>query len=123
MIRSHPCQSAGHIIVGCLLVLVLLGGIPISALCTEILDDSLSPQKQYSVQFKWAHGGNIIDLSQEEFFLMKSTVSGVEVRLNTSAYEGKRARIYLLVRYRLLAGISQPGFSMIACFTNAGLRH
>jgi hypothetical protein len=34
-------------------------------------------------------------MSQEEFFLLKSTVPGVEVRLNTAAYEGKRARIYL----------------------------
>lgn len=110
MIWSYPGQSARHITVGCLLVLVLLGGMPFSAQCTEILDDSLSPQKQYSVQFEWAHRGNTIGLSQEEFFLLKSTVSGVEVRLNTSDYEGKRARIYLTLPRQIEGFVSTERF-------------
>ena len=95
MNQLHPYHRVRHIIMVCLLTFGLLGGIPVGTQCAEILDDSLTPRKQYSVQFKWAHRDNTIGLTQADFFLMESTVSGVEVRLDTSAYEGQQARIYI----------------------------
>jgi len=110
MNQPQAYQSIRCLIIECLLILCLLGGMPTIVRSGEILDDSLSPQKQYTVQFKWAHGDSSVDLSQEDFFLLKSTISGVEVRLDTTAYEGKRARIYLGLPRQIEGFISTESF-------------
>lgn len=110
MSRSHSLQRVRLIIVGCSVIFCFLVGVPVDARSAEILDDSLSPQKQYSVQFKWAHRDTATGMSQEKFFLLKSTVRGVEVRLNTSAYEGKRARIFMALPSQIEGFISAESF-------------
>lgn len=110
MIRSYPYESTLRIVLGCLLTVILAGWGPTRVQGAEILDDSLSPQKQYSFQFKWAHRNTSADLSQEEFFLITSTLAGVEVRLNATAYEGKSARIYLRLPRQIEGYISTERF-------------
>ena len=60
----------------------------------EYLDDSLSPQTQFSQSLRWAHQDDLGSLKTKDFFMMEGTLSGVEVRLDTSRYNGRRARIY-----------------------------
>jgi len=93
--QPSPCQKGRHLVIACVFVIGFLMGIPDAVRGSEILDDSLSPQKQYGIQFQWAHRGSAKNLTKEEFHLLRSTVASVEVRLDTVAYEGRRARIYL----------------------------
>jgi len=74
----------------------------------DVLDDSLSPQKNYSTQFRWVHQKGLSSLSQESFFLLEGIQSGVEVRLDTSGYKGTRARIYLGLPHQI-EGLSSSG--------------
>lgn len=78
----------------------------------DILDDSLSPRQQYTMQFHWAHKKRPSGLNRSEFFLQRARVPNVEVRLDTSEYTGQSARIYLKLPEQIegLAGIT--GFLM-----------
>lgn len=77
------------------LVLILCA----SGLSAEVLDDSLSPRQQYRFQFEWVDeadslaGGPSADTEIDDG--MVGYLSDVDVRLDTSAYVGQRARIYL----------------------------
>ena len=110
MNQPYPHLRIRSIIIGCLVILCLVAGVPGNARSTERLDDSLSPRKQYSVQFQWANRNTAVSMSPEEFFLLRSIVSGVEVRLNTAAYEGRRARIYLTIPRQIEGFISTESF-------------
>jgi len=110
MSRPHPYQRVRCIIIRCLLIFGFLVGVPADSFCTEILDDSFSPQKQYSIQFQWAHRDTAVNLSQEDFFLLKATASGVEVRLDTAEYGGQSARIYLRLPRQIKGFISTESF-------------
>lgn len=74
----------------------------------DLLDDSLSPRQQYTMQFHWAHKKRPSGLSRSEFFLQKARIPNVEVRLDTSGYTGQSARIYLKLPEQIdgLAGIA-----------------
>jgi len=88
-------QKGRYLVTACILIIGFLLGASVTAWGGEVLDDSLSPQKQYGIQFQWAHRGNAKNLTKEEFHLLRSSVAGVEVYLDTAAYEGRRARIYI----------------------------
>lgn len=85
-------------------------GVPLHGVAGEILDDTLSPRKQYGGQFEWAYPGDGVNLSREAFFLLRSKESGVEVRLNTAGYEGRQAQIYLRLPQQIVGYNSTEGF-------------
>lgn len=59
------------------------------------LDDSASPRARIDAQPRWLHTGE--GLSNPELLnAMVADVANLEVRLNTSRFVGKRARIYLV---------------------------
>jgi len=78
----------------------------------EILDDSQSPRKQFNFQFEWANKGDLSNLNKNEFYLLKAHLPNVEVRLNTSSYMGKRARIYLALPQQIDGFNGSKGFSL-----------
>ena len=59
------------------------------------LDDRASPRSQVNVESRWLHSGE--GLNAEQLNAMVATVNNLEFRLDTSAYVGKRARIYLVI--------------------------
>jgi len=77
------------------LVLFLISMAPTVALSGDILNDSLSPRQQYTIQFDWAHNERPSRLSRSEYLLQKARIPNVEVRLDTSGFIGQSARIYL----------------------------
>ncbi len=110
---TTPAQSFqgynGHVIAGILFICILMSA-PFHVVAGEILDDSLSPRKQYADQFEWAYPSDGANLSREAFFLLRSKVSGVEVRLNTAGYEDRRVRIYLRLPQQINGYSSTEGF-------------
>lgn len=94
------------------LLALLLAGSVFIARAGEILDDSQSPKKQYSVQFEWAHKGDLFALSKDEFYRLKAYIPNVEVRLNTSGYMEKQAKIYLALPQTIDGLSSTEGFSL-----------
>lgn len=94
------------------LFIFLLAGSVFVARAGEILDDSQSPKKQYSVQFKWAHQGDVFELSKDDFYQLKACIPNVEVRLNTADYLGKQAKIYLELPQTIDGVSSTEGFSL-----------
>lgn len=69
--------------------------LPCSGRAGDVLDDSKSPQKQYSTQFKWVHPDHFGSMDQDQYKLLEGTQSNVEVWLDTVDYKGQNARIYL----------------------------
>lgn len=66
-----------------------------SAAAPKKLDDRGSPRSLVNVESRWLHSGE--GLSPEQLNAMVATVTNLEFRLDTSAYVGKRARIYLVI--------------------------
>jgi len=78
---------------GLILALAVLLFTP--AVLAERLDDLLSPQQQFDTDFEWTYQ-NDIDLHDDtQLNSLTARTQGVEIRLNTSPYLGKRARIYI----------------------------
>jgi len=92
-------------------VFVILA-ISISSHAAEVLDDSQSPKKQFNVRFEWEKKENLFSLSKDEYFLLKAHIPDVEVRLNTSSYIGKKARIYLALPRQVDGFNGSQGFSL-----------
>jgi len=86
--------------------------ISFSSQAAEVLDDSQSPRKQFNVRFEWERQGNLSSVSKDEFFLLKANIPDVEVRLNTSNYIGKKARIYLALPSQVDGFNGTQGFSL-----------
>ena len=99
----------GYALAGMLLIWIMMGA-AMDGGAVEILDDSLSPRKQYADQFEWANPGDGANLSREAFFLLRSKASGVEVWLDTTRYEGRRSRIYLRLPQQIIGYNSTEGF-------------
>lgn len=82
------------------LALILFVSLPAMAQ-REVLDDSLSPQRLYSMDVGWEPQEILrtiqIMLSNQNTDLPELTgqLNGVEVRLDTRRYVGREARIYL----------------------------
>jgi len=120
-----------------MLITLLLATIPAQAQ-RQLLDDSLSPRRNFSLELKW----NIQEMERAINAMINDNatalppltgrLSHVETRLDTRQYVGQRARIYLLVpvsfagthsphnmllswetRGQFLAGSTRPGQSTL----------
>lgn len=77
--------------------LLLVACLAVAATATAArLDDSASPRQRFDLSPRWVHehdtGG-----SPDRLNAMVAEMANVEVRLNTTAYVGKRGRIYLVL--------------------------
>jgi hypothetical protein len=75
-------------------IALVLAAAPVLA-APKRLDDRGSPRSVVNVESRWLHAGE--GLSAEQLNAMVATVTNLEFRLDTSAYVGKRARIYLVI--------------------------
>jgi len=94
------------------IILIALLFISLASQAAEVLDDSQSPKKQFNIRFEWEKQGNLSSVSKDEFFLLKAHIPDVEVRLNTSNYIGKKARIYLAMPSQVDGFNGSQGFSL-----------
>jgi hypothetical protein len=61
----------------------------------ELLDDLLSPQQQFDINFQWTYQ-NDSDLQDDtQLNSLTARAQRVEIRLNTSRHIGKHARIFI----------------------------
>lgn len=78
-------------------VILALALVPAFAAAAPVrLDDSASPRSRVDVQPRWAHAEEAGD-NPERINAMLAQVPNLEVRLNTSRYQGKAARIWMVV--------------------------
>jgi hypothetical protein len=115
MIFKHH-QNTKHAIKQILAKIILIAFIFLTlsfkVQAAEVLDDSQSPRKQFNVKFEWANKGDLSTLDKDEYFLLKAQIPDVEVRLNTSNYIGKKARIYLTLPSQIDGFSGSRGFSL-----------
>jgi len=71
------------------------------------LDDSASPRARLEVTPAWLDSASDV-ASDDEVNTLLANVPGVEYRLNTSAFVGKSARIYLVLP-QAIAGLKTAG--------------
>lgn len=75
-------------------VLLLALAVSAHAFGAERLDDSASPQQRVSITSRYAYE-NTSGVSKQQFHEVVAEARGVEVRLNTAKYVGRRAEIFL----------------------------
>ncbi len=90
-------------------VLVLLMPISVAA---KRLDDSASPRKRVVAQVEWVGADRMSHLSEDELNKMVAHIRGLEVILDTSAFLGKKARIFLGLPSRIRGMRGATGFRM-----------
>jgi hypothetical protein len=101
-----------------LLVLSCLAGMQGQVLA-ERLDDSLSPRRQIDLELQWQYQGNPDSLSDAEFNAVIAQARNLDTRLDTSAYVGSEARIFLELPI-LVRGLGNPS-SLLLSWTTGGL--
>ena len=101
-----------------LLVLLSLQVLP-SQVLAERLDDSLSPRRQVDLDLEWQYQGNPDTLSEAEFNSLTAQARNLDTRLDTSAYIGSEARIFLELPI-LVRGLGNPS-SLSLSWTTGGL--
>lgn len=115
MVFKHH-QNTKHAIKSILAKIILTAFVFLTLIfkvqAAEVLDDSQSPRKQFDFRFEWANKGDLSALSKDEFFLLYAHIPDVEVRLNTSNYIGKKARIYLALPSQIDGFNGSQGFSL-----------
>lgn len=113
--------------VGKILLCAFAAGISVSSAHSAILDDSASPRQRVEAKARWVYEGEEA-MGAERIARMVVEVPNLEIRLNTSAWQGKQARIYINLpqavpgivspegmraewraRGRMLGGSVQPG--------------
>jgi len=85
----------------------------------ERLDDSLSPRRQIDLDLEWQHKGNLDKLSDTEFNRLTAQARNLDTRLDTSAYIGSEARIFLELPI-LVRGLGNPS-GLALSWTTGGL--
>jgi hypothetical protein len=101
-----------------LLALLCLTALQSQALA-ERLDDSLSPRRQVDLDLVWQYQGNPDLLSDAEFNAVTAQARNLDTRLDTSAYVGSQARIFLELPI-LVRGLGNPS-SLALSWTTGGL--
>jgi hypothetical protein len=101
-----------------LLILLCLTGLQGQVLA-ERLDDSLSPRRQVNLELQWKYQGNLDSLSDVEFNAVTAQARNLDTRLDTSAYIGSDARIFLELPI-LVRGLGNPS-SLLLSWTTGGL--
>ncbi len=72
------------------------------------LDDSMSPRQRADVQLQWTNDiPSNRRLSLSELSALHTRIPGFEIRLNTSAYVGKSAQIFLTIPVQV-QGLKSP---------------
>ena len=66
-----------------------------NAQITERLDDSASPRQRLEARVAWEAPNEVLGLSEEQLNSMLAFIDDFELRLDTSKFEGERARIFL----------------------------
>jgi hypothetical protein len=99
-------------------VLFCLAGLQ-GPVLAERLDDSLSPRRQVDLDLVWTHQGNTDMLSDAEFNSLTAQARNLDTRLDTSAYVGSEARIFLELPI-LVRGLGNPS-SLALSWTTGGL--
>ena len=79
----------------------------LNAQIVEQLDDSASPVQRVVAKVSWARDKSELDMTPEELNTLIASMDDVEVRLDTTRFEGKAARIFLRLpaRIRGLRGV------------------
>lgn len=77
-----------------------------SQACAAQLDDSASPRQRVEVKPRWQFQGEDA-LSPERISRMIVDVPNLEIRLDTGAWKGRNARIYLVLP-PLIPGVNAP---------------
>jgi hypothetical protein len=101
-----------------LLLVFCLTGLQ-SMVMADRLDDSLSPRRQVDLDLQWKYGGNTEKLGDAEFNAVSATARNLDTRLDTSAYVGSEARIFLELPI-LVRGLGNPS-SLVLSWTTGGL--
>ena len=87
------------------LALALVVAASAAAAAPKRLDDHASPRSVVNVESRWVHAGE--GLNPQQLNAMVATIPNLEFRLDTSAYVGKRARIYLVIP-EFVQGLQAP---------------
>jgi len=99
----------------CAWVLLLAAG---SAAAAPVrLDDTASPRQRVEATVRWEHD-SIGELDEEKIYSLIAEVRGMEFRLNTAAYVGQEAQIFLTVP-RFIRGLRTPD-AMRVTWTTGG---
>ena len=61
----------------------------------EQLSDLASPQQRVFANVTWAEPNRIVGISEEDLHAIVGRVNGLEIRLDTTAFVGQSARIFL----------------------------
>jgi len=101
-----------------LLLVFCLTGLQ-SMVLAERLDDALSPRRQVDLDLQWKYRGNTEKLGDAEFNAVSAQARNLDTRLDTSAYVGSEARIFLELPI-LVRGLGNPS-SLVLSWTTGGL--
>ena len=99
--------------------LIALASLLAGPLQAERLDDSLSPQDQFNLDFDWKHPTPRDELEATEFNAVLAHATGVDTRLDTSAFVDQTARIYLQLPVQI-RGLNTPQ-RLAVSWTTGGL--
>ena len=84
----------------------------------QLLDDSLSPRRQLDLDLVWKYRTNTGSLSDTEYNTVTAQAHNVDTRLDTSAYVGSTARIFLALPI-VIRGLANPN-SLSLTWTTGG---
>jgi hypothetical protein len=83
----------------------------------ERLSDALSPRQQVDIDLVWKDQTNLETLGDKAYNTVIARARNVDTRLDTSAYLGSRARIYLELPIQV-RGLANPGSLELSWTTN-----
>jgi hypothetical protein len=77
--------------------ILMLLALPVAAQADRIrpLDYSPSPHARVHTELEWIHPLSMPGLAPDQQYAVRASVSGVEIRLDTSEYVGRDARIFI----------------------------
>ena len=78
----------------------------------ERLDDSQSPRRAYHQKMQWARRDSVSQATEAERRKLIGEVAHVEVRLDTSAYIGRQADIFLTLPDHIVGFSGSAGFQL-----------
>ena len=83
----------------------------------ERLSDALSPRQQVDLDLVWKYRNNLETLDDRQYNTVITTARNIDTRLDTSAYLGSRARIYLELPIQV-RGLANPASLELSWKTN-----
>ena len=98
------------------LLLMYLAGISL-AVHGEPLSDALSPRQQVDLDLVWKRQNNLESLDDSAYNTVIARARNIDTRLDTAAYLGSRARIYLELPIQV-RGLANPASLELSWTTN-----